>query len=58
MRKNKKQPGQPYMRMAYGLNFKELGAVGKKYEKYFKEQVLPVLSPQIVDANAIRSSSA
>ena len=35
-----------------GLSFKELEAAEKKYvKKYFKEQVLPVLSPQIVDAN-------
>lgn len=35
-----------------GLDFKELEASEKKYvKKYFKEQVLPVLSPQIVDAN-------
>ena len=35
-----------------GLNFKELEPFEKKYAKqYFKEQVLPVLSPQIVDAN-------
>lgn len=35
-----------------GLSFKELEASEKKYVKrYFKEQVLPVLSPQIVDAN-------
>ncbi len=35
-----------------GLSFKELEAPEKKYvKKYFKEQVLPVLSPQIVDAN-------
>ena len=34
-----------------GLSFKELEASEKKYvKKYFKEQVLPVLSPQIVDA--------
>ncbi|OUP83758.1 polyphosphate kinase 1 [Lachnoclostridium sp. An169] len=35
-----------------GLDFKELEQQEKKYvKKYFKEQVLPVLSPQIVDAN-------
>ncbi len=35
-----------------GLDFKELEPQEKKYvKKYFKEQVLPVLSPQIVDAN-------
>lgn len=35
-----------------GLSFKELEVEEKKYvKKYFKEQVLPVLSPQIVDAN-------
>ena len=35
-----------------GLSFKELEQPEKKYvKKYFKEQVLPVLSPQIVDAN-------
>ncbi len=35
-----------------GLSFKELEQTEKKYvKKYFKEQVLPVLSPQIVDAN-------
>ncbi len=35
-----------------GLDFKELEQSEKKYvKKYFKEQVLPVLSPQIVDAN-------
>ncbi len=35
-----------------GLSFKELEQAEKKYvKKYFKEQVLPVLSPQIVDAN-------
>ena len=34
------------------LNFKELESNEKKYvKKYFKEQMLPVLSPQIVDAN-------
>lgn len=35
-----------------GLSFKELEAKEKKYvKKYFKEQILPVLSPQIVDPN-------
>lgn len=35
-----------------GLDFKELEQSEKKYvKKYFKEQVLPILSPQIVDAN-------
>ena len=35
-----------------GLSFKELESSEKKYvKKYFKDQVLPVLSPQIVDAN-------
>ena len=35
-----------------GLSFKELESAEKKYvKKYFKEQVLPVLSPQVVDAN-------
>lgn len=35
-----------------GLSFKELEPSEKKYvKKFFKEQVLPVLSPQIVDAN-------
>ena len=35
-----------------GLSFKELEQSEKKYIKtYFKEQVLPVLSPQIVDTN-------
>lgn len=35
-----------------GLDFKELESQEKKYvKKYFKEQVLPLLSPQIVDAN-------
>ena len=35
-----------------GLGFKELEQQEKKYvQKYFKEQILPVLSPQIVDAN-------
>ena len=40
---------------AYGicaLNMKELENPEKKYlKKYFKEQILPILSPQIVDAN-------
>lgn len=35
-----------------GLSMKELEAQEKKYvKKYFKEQMLPILSPQIVDAN-------
>ncbi len=35
-----------------GLDFKELEQQEKKYvKKYFKEQILPVLSPQIVDAS-------
>lgn len=35
-----------------GLDIRELEQQEKKYvKKYFKEQVLPVLSPQIVDAN-------
>ncbi len=35
-----------------GLSMKELELSEKKYvKKYFKEQVLPILSPQIVDAN-------
>lgn len=35
-----------------GLDFKELEQSERKYvKKYFKEQVLPILSPQIVDAN-------
>lgn len=35
-----------------GLSFKELEVSEKRYvKKYFKEQVLPLLSPQIVDAN-------
>lgn len=35
-----------------GLDFKELEPSEKKYvKKYFKEQILPILSPQIVDAN-------
>ena len=34
------------------LNYKELEPSEKKYvKKYFKDQMLPVLSPQIVDAN-------
>ena len=34
-----------------GLNFKDLEQNEKKYvKKYFKDQILPVLSPQIVDA--------
>ena len=34
-----------------GLEYKELEQSEKKYvKKYFKEQVLPILSPQIVDA--------
>ena len=40
---------------AYGvceLDFKDLKTSDKKYiKKYFKEQIQPVLSPQIVDAN-------
>ncbi len=40
---------------AYGISsmgFKELEPQEKKYvKKYFKEQILPVLSPQIVDVN-------
>lgn len=41
---------QPYG--VCGLDFKELEQQEKKYvRKYFKEQILPVLSPQIVDAN-------
>ena len=41
---------QPYG--VCGLDFKELEQQEKKYvKKYFKEQVLPILSPQIVDAN-------
>ena len=41
---------QPYG--VCGLDFKELEQQEKKYvKKYFKEQVLPVLSPQIVDTN-------
>lgn len=35
-----------------GLDFKELESQEKKYvKKHFKEQILPILSPQIVDAN-------
>ncbi|BDF33800.1 polyphosphate kinase [Lachnospiraceae bacterium] len=35
-----------------GLDFRELEQSEKKYvKKYFKEQILPILSPQIVDAN-------
>ena len=35
-----------------GLDFKELEQQEKKFvKKYFKEEVMPVLSPQIVDAN-------
>lgn len=35
-----------------GLDFKELEADEKKYvKKCFKEQILPVLSPQIVDSS-------
>lgn len=35
-----------------GLNMKELESPEKKYiKKYFKEQILPILSPQIVDVN-------
>ncbi len=35
-----------------GLDYKELEQQERKYaRKYFKDQVLPVLSPQIVDAN-------
>lgn len=35
-----------------GLSFKELEQQEKKYvKKYFKEQILPILSPQVVDAN-------
>ena len=35
-----------------GLSFKELQDPEKKYvKKYFKEQILPVFSPQIVDRN-------
>lgn len=35
-----------------GLDFKELDPQEKKYVKrYFKEEIMPVLSPQIVDAN-------
>ena len=33
-----------------GLSFKELDAVNKKFiKRYFKEQIFPVLSPQIID---------
>lgn len=35
-----------------GLSFDELESQEKKYvKKYFREQILPILSPQIVDAN-------
>ena len=35
-----------------GLDFKELEQQEKKFvKKYFKEEVMPVLSPKIVDAN-------
>lgn len=35
-----------------GLDYKELEQSEKKFvKKYFKEQILPVLSPQIVDSN-------
>ena len=35
-----------------GLSIKELDQQEKKYvKKYFKDQILPILSPQIVDAN-------
>lgn len=35
-----------------GVSFKDLDNIEKKYvKKYFKEQVLPVLSPQIVDGS-------
>ena len=35
-----------------GLSIKELEQQEKKYvKKYFKDQILPILSPQIVDAN-------
>ena len=38
--------------MACATGFKELEQSEKKYvKKYFKEQILPILSPQIVDAN-------
>lgn len=41
---------QPYG--VCGLDFKELEQQEKKYvKKYFKDQILPILSPQIVDAN-------
>ena len=49
MRRSKKQL-HPYG--VCGLGFKELEQQEKKYvKKYFKEQILPVLSPQIVDGN-------
>ena len=48
--KNIKKQLAPYG--VCGLSFDELEAYEKKYVKqYFKAQVLPVLSPQIVDAN-------
>lgn len=35
-----------------GLDYKELDGFEKKYvKKYFKEKILPILSPQIVDVN-------
>lgn len=35
-----------------GLSFKELESAEKKYiKKYFREQIMPALSPQIVDGN-------
>ncbi|MFV0364437.1 MAG: polyphosphate kinase 1 [Suipraeoptans sp.] len=35
-----------------GLDYKELDAAEKKYvKKHYKEQIIPILSPQIVDAN-------
>lgn len=35
-----------------GLDYKELEGYEKKYvKKYFKESIMPILSPQIVDAN-------
>lgn len=41
---------QPYG--VCGLSMKELDPQERKYiRKYFKEQILPILSPQIVDAN-------
>ena len=41
---------QLYNYGVYGLDMKELTDAEKKYiRKYFKDQVLPVLSPQIVD---------